>query len=65
MLEKEFKENKVFWHPEEYEVFDIEEQNAIKFKNKWQKAALIDWDKKQEQKDKKREMFKSQDKSWT
>ncbi|MBK8156516.1 MAG: hypothetical protein IPK55_11215 [Streptococcus sp.] len=63
MIEQEFKENRVFRYPEEYEVFDIEEQKAIKLRAKWQTTGPVDYDKLKEVGEKKRDTFYAEERS--
>lgn len=63
MVELEFKENRVFRYPEEYEVFDMDEQKAIKLKAKWQTSGPVDYDKQKEVGEKKRETFHAEERS--
>lgn len=63
MVEQEFKENRVFRYPEEYEVFNLEEQKAIKLKAKWQTTGPVDYDKLKEVGDKKRDTFNAEERS--
>jgi hypothetical protein len=59
MIESEFRDNKMFKYPEEYDVFDPTEEKDIKMKGKSQK--MIDWGARENIQEKKRQDFEEKE----